>query len=75
VLEPRLRETDGPRLPHVFPGDRLCLHFSGEWRADQSIATTIMPWISEWLFHYEIWKVTGKWHGGGHDPGRKPDDD
>jgi len=39
------------------------------------IADTIIPWASEWLFHYEIWKVTKTWHGGGHDPspGKKDD--
>jgi hypothetical protein len=74
VLEPRLRDPDGPPLPHVFEGDRLCLHFPKEWRADQMIATTIMPWTSEWLLHYEIWKATGEWHGGGHEPRVKPED-
>jgi hypothetical protein len=74
VLEPPLREPDGPALPHVFPGEKLCLHFPGEWRPNQLIASTIMPWISEWLLHYEIWKATGEWRGGGHEPRTKSED-
>lgn len=75
VLRPILKEPDDGPLPHVFPGDRLCLHFPREWHADQMIAATIMPWISEWLVHYEIWKATGgEWHGGGHEPMRKPEE-
>ena len=60
------------RLPHVFPGDNLCLHFPGEWTPEKSIATTIVPWTSEWLLHYEIWVFTGKWTGGGHQPSQGP---
>jgi len=26
---------------------------------------TILPWTSLWLHFYEIWLVTGVWHGGG----------
>jgi len=33
-----------------------------------SIASTILPWASEWLFHYEIWRATGEWTGGGREP-------
>ena len=32
------------------------------------IAETIVPWASEWLFYYEIWKGTGEWYGGGDWP-------
>jgi hypothetical protein len=68
VLDPPLRTPDSPRLPHVFPGDRLCLNFPEEWNANMLIADTVMPWASEWLLHYEWWKATGQWHGGGHEP-------
>jgi hypothetical protein len=71
VLEPDLRDATMPPLPHVFDGDRLCLHLSGEWRPYEMIASTIIPWASEWLLHYEIWRATREWHGGGHDPGKK----
>ena len=27
------------------------------------IADTIVPWVSMWLMHYEIWFATGVWCG------------
>ena len=36
-----------------------------KWNERKMIAKTIIPWTSEWLFHYEIWVTTGTWHGGG----------
>ncbi|MCB0521902.1 MAG: hypothetical protein R2797_13710 [Gelidibacter sp.] len=60
-------------LPHVYSTDKqhLCLYNKKhrEWTSDKYLAETIIPWTSEWLFHYEIWLITGKWHGGGihHD--------
>lgn len=32
------------------------------------ISRTLVPWAAEWLLHYEVWTITGKWHGGGHEP-------
>jgi hypothetical protein len=72
VLAPELVAPTGRPLPHVFTGNDLCLHFPGEWRPDMSIAATIVPWASEWLLHYEIWRATGNWTGGGHDPRNGP---
>jgi hypothetical protein len=37
------------------------------------LCQTIVPWISEWLLHYEIWLVTGKWCAGGIHPTVKSD--
>jgi hypothetical protein len=75
VLSPTLKKPEGEDLPHVFPGDELCLHFPGEWEPNMSMATTIVPWASEWLFFYEVWLATGIWTGGGHgsDDGDKRD--
>ncbi|MFS8102099.1 hypothetical protein LFM09_33735 [Lentzea alba] len=67
VLHPALALRDGATsLPHTYPGDRLCLHLPGQWRPTMLLADTIVPWTSEWLLYYEIWLVTGTWHGGGH---------
>lgn len=71
VLHPLLTIPKGKSLPHVFPGDELCLHFPGEWSPDMLITDSIIPWTSEWLYFYELWLATGEWHGGGHDPGSK----
>lgn len=54
-------------LPHVYKGNKLCLYYpgSGEWNHRSILADTIIPWASEWLFYYELWSITGEWHGGG----------
>jgi len=68
VLEPELRDEGVDHLPHVFPGDRLCLCYPWEWNAGRLIAWTIIPWSAEWLVHFEIFQATGEWRGGGHEP-------
>jgi hypothetical protein len=69
VVRPQLRlAADRSRLPHVFEGNELCLYVLGEWRSDLLISDFIMPWISAWLFFYEVWLLTGEWFGGGHEP-------
>ncbi|WP_370217316.1 hypothetical protein [Kitasatospora sp. GAS1066B] len=68
ITEPPL--TLHPRataLPHVYPGGDLCLYLPGEWKENMLLAHTILPWTSEWLLHYELWLVTGRWAGSGHD--------
>lgn len=71
VLEPRLQLADGEKvLPHVYstPEQQLCLFFpdGSEWNTGMLYTETIVPWASEWLYHYEIWLATGGiWHGGG----------
>jgi hypothetical protein len=67
TLQPR---EEGGRLPHVYAGNRLCLYLrgTGEWTPDLSLAHTIIPWISEWLFFYETWRALGVWLGGGVEP-------
>lgn len=67
VVTPKLQlHPEAEELPHTFPGDKLCLHLPGEWSPAMHIAKTTVPWTSEWLFYYEIWLITGNWHGGGH---------
>jgi len=73
VLKPELIPPEGKCLPHTYHGKRLCLYYPGigDWRGDMLLSKTIVPWISEWLLHYEIWLVTGKWCGGGKHPSKK----
>ena len=67
VTEPPLTLHPGAdALPHVYPGNQLCLSYPGEWTHDMLLAHTVVPWISEWLIHYELWHITGRWAGGGH---------
>lgn len=68
VLAPELDRGLAHSLPHVFRYDSLCLYRDGEWTSKMLIAETIVPWTSEWLFFYEIWKATGEWFGGGDWP-------
>lgn len=75
VLKPELTVPEGQRLPHTYPQERLCLYYPrvGEWRGDMLLGQTIVPWISEWLLHYEVWLVIGQWCGGGIHPTVKID--
>ncbi len=71
VLSPQLEMgPNGEAIPHMYEQDRLCLFVPGgdEWKPDDPIATTILPWASLWLYFYEVWKATGDWLGGGIHP-------
>lgn len=69
VLRPLLRSlTTGEKIPHMFSNGSVCLHLHGEWTPQKFISHTIVPWLSLWLLHYEVWHATGEWHGGGHEP-------
>ena len=70
VLDPKLEEREGKRAPHLYPGERLCLYLpkAYDWNGSMLLAETIVPWASEWLFHYEVWLATGEWCGGGEHP-------
>ncbi|WP_347160131.1 hypothetical protein [Pontibacter chitinilyticus] len=57
------------KLPHCYDQkeQQLCLYYPDgkEWNKTMLLATTIIPWTYEWLYHYEIWLGTGEWTGGG----------
>ena len=40
----------------------------GEWDPAQPIGQTSIPWAALWLCFYEVWLVTGLWHGRGEHP-------
>ena len=67
VLAPQLEPDSFGRLPHVWPDGSLCLHRRGQWSTRYLFAHTIIPWASEWLLHYELWKGAGVWLGDGPD--------
>lgn len=74
VESPKLvRRKDDERIPHTFSDDRPCL-FKHEFRSDEWLARTIVPWLELWLFFYETWRVTGEWLGGGAHAGEDDDD-
>lgn len=66
VLDPPLDPGHRMALPHVYAGNELCLFSRGDWDASMTIAESIIPWIAEWLGHYELWKATDRWTGGGY---------
>jgi len=68
VVKPQLvRNFNGDALPHVYPGNTLCLYQPKyyEFRGEHLISETIIPWTSLWLYYYEAWHITGDWLGGG----------
>ena len=70
IIEPALALAPGKKeLPHTYGGqNNICVHRPEEWHKGLAIADTIMPWLSQWLYFYEIWVVTGKWFGKGTHP-------
>lgn len=69
VDDPELVLAHDHKLPHVYSitEKNLCLYYPNRqgWSPAKLIANTIVLWASEWLYHYEIWVVTGVWNGGG----------
>lgn len=67
-IERRPQEPDEP-IPHTYRyhiegEERPCLDFDA-WHPGRRIADTMVPWTCEWLLHYEAWRQTGVWCGGG----------
>lgn len=65
VVEPALRPDEQGRLPHIWEDASLCLNTAGQWSPKMLLVDTVLPWSSEWLLHYEVWKGTGIWFGDG----------
>jgi hypothetical protein len=81
VVEPLVGKLmeDGDDLPHIYWNYRtpdwpaLCLWDPAEmdWTPQLSIATTIIPWTSEWLLFFEYWQISGEFLGPGRHPPRR----
>jgi hypothetical protein len=65
LTEPRLTPAERDLLHHLYPNGDLCLHRAGEWDSSMLLTETTIPWSSEWLAHYELWKRTHQWYGDG----------
>lgn len=69
VLKPNLAKEnkENKNVPHMYSlkDGRICLYLPKEIDSSDDYSI-VVPWISEWLYHYEVWKITGKWCGGGH---------
>jgi len=81
VVDPLIGSSmrDGDDLPHIYWNDRapdwpaLCLWDPEEifWDPEMSIATTVIPWTSEWLLFFEYWQISGEFLGPGRHPRRR----
>lgn len=69
LVEPRLQPGERDLLHHLYSNGDLCLHRLDEWNSSMLIVETIVPWTTEWLAHYELWKRTHQWYGDGDDLG------
>lgn len=70
VESPALKPRDDVHpVPHVYmdPELRPCLYYPDgtQWSSQRSLARTIIPWLAQWLYYYELWHATGEWRGGG----------
>lgn len=63
VIDPTLQPDENGLLPHFYREGSICLYDAGQWDGSMFIADTILPWTSEWLAHYELWKRSGRWYG------------
>lgn len=62
VISPELVK----KPPHFYRKTQtLCLYHPEKfaWKKEYPIAITIIPWVSSWLYFYEVWKQTDKWYG------------
>lgn len=81
VVDPLIRKImlSGDDLPHIYWNNHapewpaLCLWDPDEmfWNPEMSIATTIVPWTSEWLLFFEYWQISGEFLGAGRHPPRR----
>jgi hypothetical protein len=62
IIEPAIEPNINA---HMYPDGALCLfdwreqHWQNHWHLHE----TIVPWIAEWLVFYELYSLTGIWHG------------
>jgi hypothetical protein len=71
VIDPPLRCRPGASsIPHTYSDGTLCLYHPAlrDWTPRKPLAHTIVHWISEWLYYYEIWLAIGEWMGRGEHP-------
>lgn len=73
ILSPELvPRGDQARIPHTWASGSPCFYYpvAQEWVSSMAMSTSVVPWLGLWLVHYEGWRVTGYWEGGGVHPTR-----
>lgn len=71
ITSPELKENEkGEVIPHLYSTQNLCLYRPKylEFQKKHFLCDTVIPWISLWLYYYEVWHLTGEWIGGGEHP-------
>lgn len=70
VISPELQRSSPLSDTHRYRDGSLCLYRPGfrDWRPQDFVGESVVPWVSEWLFFYELWLTTGWWLGGGQHP-------
>ena len=71
IISPTLQKNrKGEDIPHLYPGENLCLYQPKycEFSRTDLLCDTIIPWVSLWLYYYEVWHLTDEWLGGGEHP-------
>ena len=63
IIDPPPVPDENGLLPHFYREGSLCLHEAHEWDGSMLIVDTTIPWTTEWLAHYELWKWSGQWYG------------
>ena len=74
IVSPELKKNEkGEEAEHLYPNGYLCLYQPKyrEFTRTDLLTDTIIPWTSLWLYHYEVWHLTGEWLGGGEHPKSK----
>jgi hypothetical protein len=62
IVSPTLVE----KPPHYYSDtNSICLYHPNDftWSKSVSLAETIIPWTSCWIYFYEVWKESGVWYG------------
>ena len=64
IIEPEIIEF----TPHTFSKNKICTFYPSteNWSSTQYLSETLIPWICDWINYYELYLVTGEWHGEPH---------
>lgn len=62
IVQPKILYD--PKI-HMYPDNSLCLYYpkDNSYKSSDLLYETIIPWTSEWLIFYELFKFKGKWLG------------
>ena len=73
ILEPGILPEIYRRV-HIYRNGTLCLYDPRErpWSNRDNLHETVIPWTAEWLVYYELFLISGEWHGPEAPHGDQP---